>query len=80
MQSPQPMQPARSTETRPFPSETRTILVGQTASQTPQKVHPSRDQRGSVTPLIPMSFSSAFMQLFEHPEIPTLNLCGTGFP
>jgi len=64
----------------PSPAEITIALEGHTASQIPQKSQADFSQRGSIHPLIPASFSSAFMQLLTHPEIPTLNLCGTGLP
>ncbi len=80
MQSPHPMQSARSMINASPSPEVEIAFVGQTAWQTPQKVQAGASQRGSIHPLIPTSFSSAFMQLLAHPEIPTLNLCGTGLP
>ena len=80
MQSPHPMQSAGSMTSLPSPADSTIALVGHTASQIPQKAQADPSQRGSIHPLIPASFSSAFMQLLVHPEMPTLNLCGTGFP
>src|SRR3990170_3891301 len=74
MQSPHPMHPSWDTETTPRSGETSITFAGQTAAQIPQKVHACLPQRGSIDPLIPMSFSSALRQLLAHPEIPTLNL------
>jgi hypothetical protein len=80
MQSPHPMHNAGSTiNARPSP-DIEIAFVGQMAWQAPQKVQAGASQQGSIHPLIPASFSSAFMQLLTHPEMPILNLCGTGFP
>src|SRR3972149_10160300 len=80
MQSPHPMQRSASTINASPSDEVVIAFVGHTAWQTPQKVQGDPTQRGSIHPLIPASFSSAFMQLLMHPEMPTLNLCGTGLP
>jgi len=80
MQSPHPMHSIGSTINVPPSPVVEIAFAGQTAWQTPQKVHAGASQRGSIHPLIPMSFSSAFMQLLTHPEMPTLNLCGAGLP
>jgi hypothetical protein len=80
MHSPHPMHSAGSTINAPPSPEVEIAFVGQTAWQTPQKEQAGVSRRGSIHPLIPASFSSAFMQLLTHPETPILNLCGTGFP